>query len=170
MVQSWMDNTNLYRKFGVDKATPKKAGEFKTYGQERIVEVKLNLAELTETETIVDDTVILPVGALVKEINILTTTAAATGVAIDVGLIKQTDRTTEVDYNGLLDAFVTASMNTVGENVTYIAPGGIAAGSAGPLLGTVLAFNSHISASRTTVTAFTAGVIRIQIKLVFPQV
>lgn len=168
MVQSYMDNANLYRKYGVDKATPKKAGEYKTFGQEREVEIKLTLSELTETETIVDDTVILPAGVLIKGIEVLTITAAATGVAIDVGLIKQTDRTTEVDYNGILDAFVTASMNTVGEQVDYIAPGGIGAGTAGPLLGTVLAFNSHISASRTTSTAFTTGDIRIKITFMVP--
>jgi hypothetical protein len=168
MVQAWKDNANLYRKFGVDKATPKKAGEYRTNGQEREVEIKLTLSELTETETIVDDTVMLPAGALLKGIEVLTITAAATGTAIDVGLIKQTDRSTEVDYNGILDAFVTASMNTVGEQVDYIAPGGIGAGTGGPLLGTVLAFNSHISASRTTATAFTAGDIRIRLTLMVP--
>lgn len=168
MVQSYMDNANLYRKYGPDKATAKRGGEYRTNTGKRVVEFRIDLTELTETETIMDDTVVLPAGALLEDIQVMTITGAATGTAIDVGMIKQTDRSTEVDYNGILDAFVTASMNTVGENNTFIAPGGISGGSAGPLLGTVLAYNSHVSASRTTATAFTAGVIKIRLTLSIP--
>jgi hypothetical protein len=166
MVQSYFDNANLYRKYGVDKATPKKAGEYRTVGQEREVEIVLTLSELTETETIQDDTVVIPAGALIKEVELFTTTAAATGTAIDVGLIRQTDRSTEIDYNGLVNAEVTADMEAGEQNTFNFASIGASAG--GALIGTVLANNGHISASRTTATAFTAGVVRCIVRFIVP--
>jgi|JI91814BRNA_FD_contig_31_5853560_length_1168_multi_4_in_0_out_0_2 hypothetical protein len=163
MVQSWTNSDGLYIKYGPDKATAKKAGEFVKTGDVREVFLTLTLSELTETETILDDTCFLPAGARIQEIETVTHTAAATGVAVDLGLIRM-DRSTELDYDGLLAAIPTASMNAAGEknifsdNTTYD----------GALVGTTLAYNGYISASRTTSTAFTAGVIRVKIRYYMP--
>jgi len=160
---AWMNPDQLYRKFGAERGVSSNAGEYRTNGRLREVEVKLTLANLTETETIVSDNVFLPSGAIVQEVEITPLTAAATGVAIDVGLIKK-DRTTEGDYNGLLSAFPTASMDVEGEktilyyNTTYN----------GALFGTPLTYSGYISASRTTSTAFTAGVIVLTIRYWVP--
>src|SRR5687768_4698654 len=104
----------LRLKYGTERTTPNIAGEYRTYGRLHEVEVKLDLTALTETETIVSDVTVIPSGVIIQEIEINTKTAAATGVAVDIGLIKL-DRTTEVDYDGLVAAFPTASMNAAGE-------------------------------------------------------
>lgn len=165
MVQSYLDNTGVYRLYGVDKATPKKAGEYVTTGKTREVKIKLTLSELTETETIQDNTVYIPKGAFIEEVEILTTTSAATGVAIDVGL-QRADRSTEIDYDGLVQAEVTADMTAGTKIIWRLANVGASAG--GALIGTALANNGYITASRTTSTAFTAGVVHLTVRFFIP--
>lgn len=155
---------NLYKKYGTDRATATTAGEFTVPGLKREVEIDLDLTALTETETIVADTTFIPAGVRIVEVEVITQTAAATGVAIDLGLIKASDRSTEVDYNGLLAALPTASMDLAGEtNVVNTAHTYV-----GALIGTTTAYNSHISCSRTTSTAFTAGALKIRVRFYKP--
>lgn len=156
-------NDGLTRKFGLDKTTGTKGGEYRTHGLLREVEFKINLADLTETETVQSDVVFIPTGARIAEVKVITTTAAATGTAIDVGLVR-TDRTTEIDYNGLLAAFVTASMNAAGETVILTQ----GSSTAGALVGTTTANVGYVTASRTDATAFTAGAIVLAIKYYIP--
>lgn len=169
MVQSYLDNAGLYRKYGTDKATAKTAGEYSQVGRLREIEVKITAANLTQTETILDDTVVIPAGARIKEVEILTETACATGTAIDLGLIK-TDRTTEIDYDGLLAAAPIAVMNSAGERTIYTAITTVPASATGTgaLIGTTTAFTGHLSASMTDATSFTAGVIYVTIRYYMP--
>lgn len=163
MAQTYMDPDGLYRKYGTNKTTANIGGEYRRGGHLRELEFKIDLTALTETETILSDQVFVPAGARIQEIEVVTHTAAATGVAVDLGLIR-TDRTTEIDYDGLLAAVVTANMNAAGEkniysdNTTYD----------GALVGTTIANVGLVSASRTTATAFTAGVIYVTIRYYMP--
>lgn len=169
MVQSsFIDN--LYKKYGPDRATVSTAGEYTNVGQFREVEMTLTLSALTETETIVDDNVFLPAGVRIQEVELITKTAGATGVAIDLGLIKTVDRATEVDYDGLLAAAPLAIMDLAGERTIYTAATTVPASATGTgaLIGTTLAFNSQITCSRTTATAFTAGVVVIKVRYYKP--
>jgi hypothetical protein len=157
---AWLNNDDLYLKFGTEKATPQTAGEYRMDGPEHMIEIKLDLTTLTQTETIQSDTVFFPKNARISRVDVVTHTAAATGTAIDVGLIRSSDRSTEIDYNGLLAAFPTGSMNADGETTK------LTAGStyAGALIGTTTStYVGHISASMTDATAFTAGVIYVRI-------
>jgi len=150
----------LYRKFGTGQATAQTAGEYSLDGPEHCIEVILDLTTLTQTETIVSDTVYFPKGARIDRVEVVAHTAAATGTAIDVGLIRSSDRTTEIDYNGILAALPTANINVDGELTNYTA--GVT--YAGALVGaTTATYVGHISASMTDATAFTAGVLRIRI-------
>lgn len=169
MVQSsFIDN--LYKKYGTDRATATTAGEYTNVGSMREVEITLTLANLTQTETIQADTTFLPAGVRIHEVEVITTTAAATGTAIDVGLIKSSDRSTEVDYDGLLAAAPIAIMNSAGERTIFTAITTVPASATGTgaLIGTTLAYNSHISASMTDATSFTAGVVVIKIRYYKP--
>lgn len=159
MVQAWLDNAGLYQKYGVDQTTSGTGGEYRNNGKERQIEFSLNLVTLTEAETIVDDNIFFPSGVKITQVEILVETAAATGVAIDVGLVR-TDRTTEIDFNGILAAFVTATM-TVGNKVTLVKGGT----QAGALVGSGVATTNvgQITASRTTATAFTTGLVKITV-------
>ena len=160
---SWLDPDGLLRKFGVEKATANIAGEYRNVGQLREIELVLTLSGLTESETPVSDQVFFPKGARIEEVRVTAHTAAATGTAIDLGLIK-TDRSTEIDYNGLLAAFPTGSMDADGETTTL----NVGSTYAGALIGTTTTNPGYITCSRTTATAFTAGVVRIQIRYYMP--
>lgn len=164
MVQAWHDNAGLYQKYGVDQTTTSTSGEYVTTGQMREVQFKIDLADLTQSETILDDNVVIPAGMRIASVTVKTHTAAATGTAIDLGLIK-TDRSTEIDYNGLLTAFVTATMNAAGEEYTYTVPN---TAEAGALVGTTLTYTGHVTCSMTDATSFTAGTIYVTIKYYRP--
>lgn len=171
MAQEWNNADNLYLRYGTDKATVSTAGEHVTTGQMREVLVKLDLTTLTETETIIDPNQVIPNGVRIAEVSVKCHTAAATGTAIDVGLARRVTAgattLTEVDYNGILAGYVTASMDAAGETNTYtVGTGG--AGTGGALIGTTTSSVGMISASRTTSTAFTAGVVYITIKYYKP--
>ncbi len=155
---SHLHNTGLFQKYGPAKAEPNSGGDYVTTGALREITIRIDLTDLTETETILNDMVFVP-KMRIQEVEILTHTAAATGTAIDIGLIR-TDRTTELDYNGLAAAFPTASMDTAGDKVTLLTD----TTYNGALIGTTLTNVGYISASRTDSTAFTAGVIDVTIR------
>lgn len=164
---TWDNADGLHLTFGTDKAIDNKGGEYRNDGQLREIEVKLTLTELTEAETVVSDTIYFPKNVRVQEVEVITHTAAATGVAIDVGLVRASDRTTEIDFNGFLAAFPTAQMDLAGERTIFTSATTVplTATGTGALIGaTSGTFVGHITASRTTATAFTAGVIFVKIK------
>lgn len=167
---TWKNADNLFLKFGTDKATATKAGEYRNDGQLREVEITIELDDLTETETIQADTVFIPSGVRIQEVEVITKTAAATGTAIDVGLIRSSDRTTAIDVDGLLAAFPTAQMNAAGERTIFTAASTVPASQTGTgaLIGTTTSNVGHISASRTDSTAFTAGVVVIKVRYYKP--
>lgn len=174
MVQSWNNSDNLYLKFGPDKAVAGTAGELHTFGQMHQFLFKVTLANLTQTETILDDNVLIPSGYRIQSVNVVTETAAATGTAIDVGLARRITAgaltLTEVDYDGLLAAFPTSQMNSAGEQTTLSAITTVPATQTGTgaVIGTTLANPAYVSASMTDATAFTAGVIHITINAYRP--
>lgn len=162
---SWLNNDGLYLVFGTDKATANTGGEFRTTGKFREVDIEIDLTTLTETETVQSDTVFIPTGMELAQIQIWTETAAATGTAIDVGLVRM-DRTTEVDFNGILAAFVTATMTN--GNLTTLVKGGTQAGALVGSGSEATANPAYITASRTDATAFTAGLIHLKLFFVKP--
>lgn len=164
MAQTWDDNAGLHQVYGVDQATTQNGGEYRNNGQFREIEIKIDLTTLDQTEKVLYDNIFVPAGMRISEIKVVTHTAAATGTAIDLGLIR-TDRTTEIDYDGLLTAFPTASMNAANETQIYTVPGAAAGGA---LVGTTTANVGHITCSRTDATAFTAGIIYVTIKYYRP--
>lgn len=156
---AWMNNDDLYLKYGVEKTIPQKGGEYRNVGKLREIEIQLDLTALTESETIQSDTIFVPKNVRIAEVEVLTHTAAATGVAIDVGLVKA-DRSTTNGAQAILAAFVTASMNTDGDAVTLHNDDS----TAGTMVGSTNADVSYITASRTTSTAFTTGLVSVFIR------
>lgn len=167
---AWDNADGLHLEFGTDKAVVAKGGEYRNDGQLREIEVKLTLSELTESETIVSDTIYFPKNVRIQEVEVITTTAAATGTAIDVGLVRSSNRTTEIDFDGLLAAFPLGQMNAAGERTIFTAITTVPASATGTgaLIGTTPTNVGHITASRTDSTAFTAGVIFVKIRYLVP--
>lgn len=166
MVNAWKNSDGLYIKYGTSEGVSSHAaGTYEdTIGGLTVTEVDIVLASLTQTETILNDVVWIPANAHIIWVETETVVAAATGTAIDVGLIDQ-DRSTEIDYNGLLAAFAAATMSEVGEVCRFYTqetfPASLTTG--GALIGTEITNTGYISASMTDATAFTAGKLRVKI-------
>lgn len=161
MPQNWYNADGLYLEFGTDKTTAKRAGEFKTVDGTHTVEFDLDLVGLTTSNTIIDDTVQIPAGVRVLEVQVIATTVATTGTsaALNVGLIR-TDRTTAYDADGLVEAAAVTTIDALGETTIYRAP--VSGTGVGDLVGTVLANTGLLVASTSTGT-FTAGAVKVRV-------
>ncbi len=158
---TWLNNDGLYVKFGTDEGvSPSSAGEYKTFGALRMAEVEIELTELPDTSlNIVNDVTVIPDNAQIEYVEVVTEVVATSGGAatLDVGLVRL-DRTTELDYNGLLADVVLASFSVVGERTVYYED----AATGGALIGTILTNPGLLVASWNT-AAFTAGRIVVRV-------
>jgi hypothetical protein len=139
-----------------------------------VIEWNIDLTDLTETEAVMNDVVIVPDNALITKVEAESLETAATGVAVDVGLLHISRDTSDAaftaDPNGILAAYPTASM-AIGERTTLVrGADGLASvhpdddqAFAGALIGTVTAAPCVLTASATTSTAFTAGQLLVRV-------
>lgn len=159
MVQSYYDNAGLYRKYGTDKATATKAGEYHMFGPLKLIEVTIDLTTLTSVAgaTILADTTFFPKMRIEEIILDVTTAVTGTNATLDIGLVG-TDRSTEIDFNGFIAAETKANMDTAGKKITY----SYGSTNYGALIGTTTASVGHLVANYNT-AAFTAGVVVVRI-------
>lgn len=160
---TWMNNDGLYIKFGATEGAAGTSGAFEDGVAGQTV-VELNIGDLTDLGTaaaIQDDNVFIPAGYTVTKVELINTTAATSGgsAVLNVGLIRK-DRSTELDYDGLIAAGALATFNALGETVTYTA----GSTGAGALVGTVLVYPGYLTADYDT-AAFTAGAVKIRVYL-----
>lgn len=157
---SWTNNDGLTVYFDAEEAQDANHGEYNQLGDIHLQEVILRLVDLTESEAVVSR-LVYPKGEVLWKVEVITEEPAATGVAIDVGM-KNKDGTGTPDPDGVLAALVTASMSKIGE--TFTATSDALATYGGAYIGTVVGTVPQLlTASRTTSTAFTAGVIRLRL-------
>lgn len=162
MAQTWDDNAGLHQVYGVDQATTQAGGEYSNVGGSRTVEFKISLTALsTTTSTVVPgaDNIFIPAGMQIESIEVINDVAATSGgsATLNVGLIR-TDRTTEIDYDGLVAAAALATFNTAGEKTTLV----VGSTGAGALVGTTTAYVGQLVAYYGT-AAFTAGQVTIRL-------
>ena len=182
---SWLNPDGLYLKFGTSASpttVPDEGRSLQNAGQyanqannEAMIELFVELADLTETESIQNDVCIIPDNSLITKVEVLTVVGAVTGVAIDVGTIHISRNTSDsewtADPDGLLAAFVTANMDTPGQYQLFFGSGTAdaeeslpaAITTGGVQIADITAAPLLITASRTTATAFTAGKVRIRV-------
>lgn len=163
---AYLDNAGLYRKYGTEKTVANKTGEYKTFGPNRMVEIKgLDLTTLTTTDAIIADVSFYQKNYIVDNVEIWTRTAATTGTAatLHVGSID-TDRSSNALENAILNAVAVTDMDADGEKVTKNGPP--ASGGLGVYADkdTVPTSVKYITAG-TGVGTFTAGVVDIRIHL-----
>jgi hypothetical protein len=160
---SWYNADGLFVKFGAAQGDPASAGEYKSDGPLRVIEVNIPaLASIgaVATPTILDDVTVVPKGAFIEKIEVVVDTAAdsaADNATLNIGLVR-TDRTTELDYDGFVTAGAQTTIDAVGDVVEYI-QGGTAHGA---LIGTALANNGLLTAGYGT-AAYTAGAVRVRV-------
>lgn len=160
---AWMDNTGLYQKYGLEQVVSQVAGEYRYDGPVRCIEIDLDLTALTTTAGTVipgTDSVNFPAGFVVDRIEVFTETVATSGGAATLNLgLTRLDRTTEIDWDGLLVGVALTAMDTAGETVVYSK--GVS--GAGALVGTTVGSNPGYLVANAGTAVFTAGRAKIRI-------
>jgi hypothetical protein len=156
---TWTNSDGLKINYGQTEAVVNKGGE-KVVGGRHWTEVVVNLVGLvTSGQTIVSETVSIPAGALIEEVEVIVIKeTAGVNSNLDLGLVDQ-DRSTEIDFNGLLAA---ADAFNAGTDLGLKTVFNVGTTEAGALIGTVLTNTGYICANADT-AVFTAGVLLVRV-------
>lgn len=162
---AWLNSDGLYVPLGTSEVTSNRGGSYRVDGPLHLTEVTIALASLptvaSGNEQIVADNVVIPAGAFIEKVVVMVTkepTDAAGNANLDVGLVDQ-DRSTEIDFNGLLAAADAFNSGTdLGRTTEYV----LGTTEAGALIGTKLTNAGLITASAETAD-FTDGVIKVRV-------
>lgn len=164
---AWFNSDGLLVKFGLEEGAAGKGGAFRDLGPNRMYEWKLTLTDYPFGATIyvIDDTCFIPKAFMDSvEVEVLTGATGATAT-LDFGL-QRTDRTTEIDYDGLLAAVAQTVIDTpAGKTRLYRseATDSIPVPAVGgALLGTTTT-NVGLPVVRVNTASFTAGVIAVRL-------
>lgn len=125
MGSSFIDG--LYQKYGTDLAIPTTAGDFKSFGEWRDIELDINIANLTTTAAIMADTTFVPADVIIDSVQVFAQTPATVITSLSVGM-TQMDRTTPVSDTAFVSALALASIDTAGET-TLLTTGVTGAGT-----------------------------------------
>lgn len=161
---AYMDIGGLYQKYGLEQVVPQQAGEFVTDTNVRVIELKLpDLTLVPNAAAIIPgtDSVNFPAGFRLEEVEVINDTAATSGGAatLNIGL-QRTDRSTEIDYDGILKVAPLADWNAVGEKKVYA----VGVTGIGDLVGVTSGANPGYLTYHYGTAAFTAGALSIRIK------
>ncbi len=162
---NWLNNDNLYLEFGTTKAVVEPAGEFKQYGDNRVVEVLIDLTTLTSTAAIQSNTLFFPSGTsniFIEKVQMVTEVAAASGTSFSVGLIQDDRSTIPTNYStAFINAEVLANCDALGEAITYTAGTTHAGGLIGSAPSATTGPGYYITALSSG--TFTLGKVRVRI-------
>lgn len=160
---TWHNNDGLYVKFGSSEGQLSNAGQYNT-DLDQVTEAVIEFGDIGSSASIVSDVVELPVGAAISKVVLIAEEAftSAGAATLDIGLIRE-DRSTELDYNGLVAALALTSIDAVGDRVELIQ------GSTGhgALVGTVLANKGYLTVNYGT-AAYTAGRLVVRVHWYMP--
>ncbi len=170
--QDWHNADGLFVRFGTDRAIPSRGGEYsRLVDGQHCVSVIIDLATLPGqaggNEQIVAENVYIPNGAFITKVRVTVleepTEASGTDSNLDLGLVDQ-DRSTEIDFNGLLAAADVWHAGTDLGTVTEYVKGTTEAGA---LIGTQITNTGLITASSDT-DDWTDGTIKVDIEYYKP--
>lgn len=159
---NWVNADGLNVYFGIGESVVTRGGEFELVDGKHLTEVFIDLVQISAAlgdEYIVADNVTIPNGAMIEKVEVMVTeVSAGSGSTLDLGLVDQ-DRSTEIDFDGLLvNATTTWHAGVIGTIVEYDTN----TSGNGALMGTVLTNTGLITASVDT-AAYTSGKIRVRI-------
>lgn len=177
---SWQNSDGLYVKFGLEEAAAAVGGQPVRLGDiQEYIAVISNTEARSATYAIVDggsapgpQGIVIPEGLRITEVEIFTQTAFTSSGTIgsatfSLGLKKRSDRSTELDHDGLTTAsFVGSAIDAAGEtSVVRIGSTGV-----GALVGTTLSEDGVLVVANTAHGShpFTAGVARVTIRGYYP--
>lgn len=165
MANTYLDGDGLYRKYGTTKAVATTAGEYKTFGPLREIELKIDLTTLTSSSVIMNDQTFFPKSVYVEEVilEVMVAATSAGSPTLDVGLVQTSDRSTGITNftnTGFIAAEVLSGvLDTIGKKITYTA----GTSKAGAGIALAPAQVGHITARANTAT-FTAGNVSVKIR------
>lgn len=158
----WINSDGLVIQLGETEATLGKGGSYEdVVGGSIVTEFVLNFGDIPlTTATVVDQSVVLPSGYILESVELVAETAVTSGGAatIDFGL-QRLDRTTELDYNGIVAALAITALNAAGKRVV-IQNGSTGAGAL--FNGAATSFPGVFTAN-CLVAALTAGKVRVKL-------
>ena len=161
MATNWHNDDGLYIKFGRNEGTGVTGGEVpgNHAGPNKVAEQVITLTSLGSASTILNDAVLIPAGARIEKVQIITDTLATSdgSATLNVGLIRE-DRSTTYDADGFVVQAALTTIDAAGETTDYV-EGSTAHGA---LIGTTLAYAGRLVADYDA-AAYTAGVIRVRI-------
>lgn len=175
---TWSNGDGLYIRYGSDEAEIAKGGQLSTDGSLHEVEFVLPYTDFdSATASLPHSTdsfgIVIPKNARIEEVETVVDTAFTSSGTIGsstfvVGLKKASDRSTELDHDGLLAAAATGTvlgLATAGTK-TVVRVGSTGAGA---LLGTTLAENGVIVVSNSAHGSHphTAGQIAVRVRYRF---
>lgn len=177
-VTTEVNNDGLIRKYGTNEAKSlQQGGAVCHYGPYSTLVLNLDLTNLDQTEAIQNDVLVIPEDSLIESVEFVTIVEAATGTAVDIGLIAN-DRNTNTDItgsltssdpDGLVAAYPAAAMSSVGEWEKHTQVNSIPAspsGTVGAAVGEILVAPCLITASQTDGTDFTAGKVQVRVNFI----
>lgn len=165
---TWSNTDGLYIKFGQEEAVVNPGGEVSPTGDGLMVSFELAYTDFTSATAgavIVMDNVVIPDDAQIDKVELIVHTAfdsSGDGFIFNMGLIDQ-DRSTEIDFDGLISTEVQADIDAAGDTVTYV----VGHADVGALVGTVLT-NSGLVCIDYDTAAPTAGVALVRIYFHIP--
>lgn len=161
------DGLNVY--LGRGESVITRAGEYVMANGEHVTEVFVSLADLptaaSGNEQIVADNVTIPNGAFIRMVTVFVVEEPTTSGSpnLDFGLVDQ-DRSTEIDFNGLLAATDTWETGTdLGKYEEYK----VGSTEVGALVGTQITNTGILTCSADTAD-WTDGVVRLRVHWMIP--
>lgn len=125
---SWT-NDGLTRYYGTERATPGIAGEFRSDGSRRWIELKFDYTQVLDFfpgevaddagELVVSTKTALPIGAMIEAVEVITYTdwdSAGDAFVLNMGTIDM-DGSSNGDHDSLIDAMTQTEANTGGTNI-----------------------------------------------------
>lgn len=166
----WVNSDGLLVKFATDEARATRGGQYMVTADGRhCVSVIIDLATLptaaSGNEQIVADNVFIPNRAFIEQVDVLVVEEPVTSGSpnLDLGLVDQ-DRSTEIDFNGLIAA---GDGWETGTDLGTLFPYTKGTTEAGALIGTQITNTGLITASADTAD-WTDGTIVVRIYYTLP--
>lgn len=165
----WSNSDGLMVLFGTDRARASRGGEFSTLIEgKHCVEATIALASLPTVASgnvqIISDNVNIPNGAIVEQVDLFVSKVMVNSGSgtLDIGLVDQ-DRSTEIDFDGLVSAIAKTALDGLGEYTKIV----LGSTSVGALVGTKIT-NTGLLVAKASTSDFTAGVVRVRVWFTFP--
>ncbi len=160
----WNNSDGLHVRFGLDTAKGAKVGSPSTMGNTKEIVMKIIGTELGTTNEVLGGVPNheLPDNAFIESALLIVTTAfTGASAKLDIGMVKASDGTTEIDFDGIDVAIAVTALDDVDKDITCD----------GALIGTTITERAVLIATESDANGFTAGeaqlIIKYHIKPVF---